>query len=82
MKTRDLCQGMTDEQMKTVMRLGFMPFFSDRPTIQEAYDYAMTVARASGDHVPSVVTAIHVLVNTYALQIANGTIDSADLKIG
>jgi pyruvate/2-oxoglutarate dehydrogenase complex dihydrolipoamide acyltransferase (E2) component len=38
-------------------------FVADRPTIQEAYDYALAVAKST-DGAPHVMVAVQVVVNT------------------
>jgi hypothetical protein len=42
--------------------------FSSRPTIEEAYDYAWKVAKAS-DNPVGVMTAVQVVVNTLVKQL-------------
>lgn len=39
--------------------------FADRPTINEAYEYAMKMAQSTGS-ATGMITAIHVLLNTIA----------------
>lgn len=43
--------------------------FSDRATIDEAFEYAYMVAKASGN-APYVMTAIHVVLNTAMNELA------------
>jgi len=44
--------------------------FADRKSLQEAYDYALDIARSTGpDNEFGVVTAIHVLMNTFATAV-------------
>lgn len=51
--------------------------FADRETIKEAYDYALTVAKASGCS-PQVMTAIHVMMNTIANTIEQNELATVD----
>ena len=43
----------------------YSPLFAERDTLQEAYDYAMEIAKAS-ENPAAVTTAIHVMMNTIA----------------
>ena len=43
-------------------------FFGERDTLQEAFDYAFAVAKATGDSA-AVVTALMVVANTIAKEI-------------
>ena len=56
---------MTHSELASAIRC---EMFADRPTIREAYDYAMDVAKGSGCS-PQMVTALHVMMNTIANQI-------------
>lgn len=51
---------MTHEELIKNLRNGY---FSDRPTIQEAYDYALRIGAATRAS-PAVLTAVQVVVNT------------------
>lgn len=51
---------MTHAELIQNLRNGF---FADRPTIQEAYDYALKIAKATGA-APHVLAAVQVVVNT------------------
>ena len=51
---------MTHAELISNLRNGF---FADRPTIQEAYDYALKIAKATGA-APHVLAAVQVVVNT------------------
>ena len=51
---------MTHEELIKNLRNGY---FSDRPTIQEAYDYALKIGSATRA-APHVLTAVQVVVNT------------------
>jgi hypothetical protein len=51
---------MTHEELIKNLRNGY---FSDRPTIQEAYDYALKISAATRAS-PHVLTAVQVVVNT------------------
>lgn len=42
--------------------------FADRATIDEAYEYAYSIAKASGE-APAVMTAVQVVVNTICKEI-------------
>ena len=46
----------------------YTPLFAERDTVKEAYDYAMSIAKAS-DNPAAVTTAIHVLMNTISKDI-------------
>ena len=47
--------------------------FADRENVQEAYDWAVEIAnRCCNNDKAAVVTAIQVLVNTYAIKLAKG----------
>ena len=47
--------------------------FADRPTIEEAYDYAWRVANAT-DNPGAVMVALQVLVNTIANEVERGEV--------
>lgn len=51
---------MTHAELIQGLRNGF---FADRPTIQEAYDYALAVAKSTNG-APHVMAAVQVVVNT------------------
>jgi hypothetical protein len=57
----DLPQHEKDQLKK----LGYYPLFADRDTPQEAYDYAMDIAKNAREEA-HIVTAVHVLLNTLA----------------
>ena len=44
------------------------PMMADRETVEEAFEYAMMVAKAS-DNPMAVLTAVYVMTNTIAKQI-------------
>ena len=46
------------------------PGFADRDTIDEAYNYAFDVLKGEGCNPVFLVTAIHVLMNAVAKQVA------------
>lgn len=56
---------MTKEELIHKLRCNM---FSDRMTVEEAYDYAWKVARASDDQL-AVMTAVQVVANTIANEI-------------
>ena len=56
---------MTKDELVYKLRCNM---FSDRMTIEEAYDYAWKVARASDDQL-AVMTAVQVLANTIANEV-------------
>ena len=56
---------MTKDELVYKLRCNM---FSDRMTIEEAYDYAWKVARASDDQL-AVMTAVQVLANTVANEV-------------
>ena len=51
--------------------------FADRETINEAYDYALKVAKNSGSS-PQVLTALHVMMNTIANVIEQNELATVD----
>lgn len=56
---------MTHSELATFIR---SDMFADRPTIREAYEYALDIAKGSGCS-PQMLTALHVMMNTIANQI-------------
>jgi len=56
---------MTKDELVHKLRCNM---FSDRMTIEEAYDYAWKVARASDDQL-AVMTAVQVVANTIANEV-------------
>jgi len=56
---------MTKQELATAISSNF---FGERDTLQEAFDYAIAVAKASGNS-PAVVTALMVVANTIAKEI-------------
>jgi hypothetical protein len=72
-----LFDDLTEENQEKAMEMGYFGFFSERDSVQEAYNYALSIAEACGDDKPWVITAIQVLVNTYAVQIAK----DEDIKV-
>ncbi len=58
------------ELEKEAMRFGYIALFACRDTLNDAYQYGVSVAEACGDSKAHVITAIQVLVNTYALSQA------------
>ena len=54
---------------KEAVRFGYMGLFSYRETTQGAYNYALNIAESCEDK-EHVITAIQVLINTYALKQA------------
>ena len=55
---------------KEAIRFGYIAMFACRDTLNDAYQYGISVAESCGDSKAHVVTAIQVLVNTYALRQA------------
>lgn len=55
---------------KLALKLGYVPLVADRDTLTEAYDYADSVAKSCGDANTHVLTAIHVVWNTWARSVA------------
>lgn len=45
--------------------------FGDRESLQEAYDYVLTVAEGSNNKA-AVLTAVHVMMNTIANELEKG----------
>ena len=43
-----------------------VPLFASRDTVPEAYDYAVVMLRGTGADEVSIMTALHVLMNTIA----------------
>lgn len=63
---------LSPEQANVANELGYMGMFAERDTLQEAYNYADKLIQSlkETDRV-GMYTALHVLVNTYAVQIAS-----------
>ncbi len=57
------------ELQQEAQQYGYIGLFSHRDSIQEAYDYSASVAKAE-ENTPAILTAIHVLLNTSALRFA------------
>ncbi len=56
---------MIKSDIETFAKSMKVGMFADRKTVQEAYDYAVLIAKASGrENQAGVITAIHVLMNT------------------
>jgi hypothetical protein len=62
---------MTEAEKEAARKRGWLPMFAHRDSVSEAYTYAMDVAvtLCSKDKAAA-ITAIQVLVNTYALQLS------------
>ena len=45
--------------------------FGDRETLQEAYNYCLTIAEGSNNKA-AVITAVHVMMNTIANELEKG----------
>ena len=59
---------MKKQELVDGLKLGM---FADRPTIKEAYEYGASIAEACGkENAIYVFTALHVLMNTIANEIA------------
>ena len=58
------------ERIKKYVDLAKVDLFSHRSTLQEAFDYAYQVARAT-ESPSSVMAAVHVIANTMAIKIGN-----------
>lgn len=57
-----------NEQLETeAVRFGYIGLYSHCDTVQEALEYGLSVAKATGDQEAHVTTALMVIVNTYAL---------------
>jgi hypothetical protein len=56
---------MTKQELATTISNNF---FGERDTLQEAFDYAFAVAKATGDNA-AVITALMVVANTIAKEI-------------
>ena len=46
----------------------YSPIFGERETVQEAYEYAMSIAEASNNKT-AVMVALHVLMNSIAKEL-------------
>ncbi len=56
--------------------------FATRETIEEAYEYAMTITNAlPPQERPAVITALHVVLNTVALELRRLAGDDTDLTM-
>ena len=63
---------LSDHGKTVAKNAGYVGFYGDRATTQEAYDYAIDVSKSfDGPERAAFLTALHVLTNTIALQIAN-----------
>lgn len=58
------------DRIKKYVDIAKVDLFSHRSTLQEAFDYAYQVARAT-DNPSSVMAAVHVVANTMAIKIGN-----------
>lgn len=58
------------DRIKKYVDIAKVDLFSHRSTLQEAFDYAYQVARAT-DNPSSVMAAVHVVANSMAIKIAN-----------
>ena len=63
-------EGLTSAQKDRAKALGYMGAFADRETVQQAYDYAIGMAKDCGDMQGNIITGIHVLINTIAKERA------------
>ncbi len=54
--------------LNEIMQAIHSPMMADRETIEEAFEYAMMVAKAS-DNPMAVLTAVYVMTNTIAKQL-------------
>lgn len=62
---------LTEEQKAKAKSLGYVGMFANKDTLQEAYDHAMsiTASLSPGDRTAATL-AIHILMNTYAIHMA------------
>jgi hypothetical protein len=58
------------ERIKKYVAIAKVDLFSHRSTLQEAFEYAYQIARAT-DNPSSVMAAVHVVANSMAIKIAN-----------
>lgn len=58
------------DRIKKYVDIAKVDLFSHRSTLQEAFDYAYQVARAT-DNPSSVMAAVHVVANSMAIKIGN-----------
>ena len=58
------------DRIKKYVDIAKIDLFSHRSTLQEAFDYAYQVARAT-DNPSSVMAAVHVVANSMAIKITN-----------
>jgi len=64
---------LNTQQKKVAQAAGYHGLFAERETVKEAYDYAMMIVEALPSECKAhVVTAIHVLLNTIAVNRAEG----------
>lgn len=68
---------MTNIEFAKLLKNGM---FADRPTVKEAFDYAINVAEATLQPT-AVITAIMVVVNTIANQIIENEQDSEQVLV-
>lgn len=61
---------LTPEQKLIADGYGFISMFSERETVNEAYNYAIELAKNYGSDSAGAVTAVQVLANTCAVKIA------------
>ena len=62
---------MNEREREIAKRFGYVGFVADRPTVVDAYDYAIKIAKAETGGNPSAITVgIHVLTNTWACEFA------------
>jgi len=65
--------GMTDAEREIARSLGWMGLVSHRPTVQEAYDYAMATANSCCKRDKAgMLVAVQLIINTYAIKLAKG----------
>jgi hypothetical protein len=58
------------DRIKKYVDIAKVDLFSHRSTLQEAFEYAYQVARAT-DNPSSVMAAVHVVANSMAIKISN-----------
>ena len=63
-------ENLTEEQKKVAVDYGYMGIFGERETVREAHYYSVDLAKACGEEAPGAMTAVQVLANTFAVQMA------------
>lgn len=63
---------LSKKKQEKALKNGYIALFSERETMQEAYDYALNIVTAiEAKNRNAVLTAIHILTNTHAVIAAD-----------